>query len=112
MGLSFSAGGTGWATVELKPKSIWVVQPYEFLVSVMVDLDPAMPQTSTIQMLDQFSQCCRRANAECKVIQPGLFLVVGSVILSTDRVKKSLVSRTMYIKELSLWDIGAPRSAP
>ena len=78
----------------------------------MVDLDPAMPQTSTIQMLDQFSQCCRRANAECKVIQPGLFLVVGSVILSTDRVKKSLVSRTMYIKELSLWDIGAPRSAP
>lgn len=78
MGPSFSAGGTGWAAVELKPKSIWVVQPYEFLVSVMVDLDPAMPQTSTIQMLDQFSQCCRRANAECKVIQPGLFLVVGS----------------------------------
>jgi hypothetical protein len=65
------------------------------------------------QILDQFSQCCRRANAECKVIQPGLFLVVGSGdSLSTDRVKKSLVSRTMYIKELSLWDIGAPTSAP
>jgi hypothetical protein len=65
MGLSFSAGGTGWAA-ELKPKSIWVVQPYEFLVSAMVDLDPAMPQTSTIQMLDQFSQCCRRANADAR----------------------------------------------
>ena len=32
------------------------------------------------------------------------------MILSTDRVKKSLVSRTMYIKVLSLWHIGAPRA--
>jgi hypothetical protein len=103
MGLSFSAGGTGWAAVELKPKSIWVVQPYEFLVSVMVDLDPAMPQTSTIQMLDQFSQCCRRANAECKVIQPGLFLVVGSGdSLHRQGKEKSRLSHDVYQRTFAL----------
>jgi hypothetical protein len=44
----------------------------------MVDLDPAMRQTSTVQMLDYFSQYCWRENAECKVIQPRLLLVVRS----------------------------------
>jgi hypothetical protein len=74
MGLSFSAGGTGWAAVELKPKSIWVVQPYEFLVSVMVDLDPAMPQT-----------CSRSSRRKTDLVvlrlllEGGLYFMIGGL---------------------------------
>jgi hypothetical protein len=64
------------AAIELKTKSIWIVEPNEFLVSVMVELDSAMAQTGAIQMIQHFSQERRGADAECEVVQPGLFLVV------------------------------------
>ena len=50
-----------------------------------------------------FSQCCRRANAECKVIQPGLFLVVGSGdSLHRQGKEKSRLSHDVYQRTFAL----------